>query len=247
MAGLPQWLATGALVVQLCSVGLAQTKPSGTIPLSTIVESVEKTHLEAHAKNPYQVVREYRLSGAHDSSSNSNVVAEITFMPPSKEQYRIEKSSGSSRGQQVVRHVLDHEVEASLNRNQARSALSRDNYDFEYLGEALLGGQPCYLLSLKPKRKEKELISGQAWVEKGSLIVRQVEGDLAKSPSWWLRKVHVKLAFGDMGGTIVETSMEAVADVRVVGPHTLTSHILDYRNAEEVASIAKSPTFSSHR
>jgi hypothetical protein len=35
----------------------------------------------------------------------------------------------------------------------------------------------------------------------------------------------------------MQTGMEALADVRIVGPHTLTSRILDYRTADQVASI----------
>ena len=35
----------------------------------------------------------------------------------------------------------------------------------------------------------------------------------------------------------MQTEMEAVADVRIVGPHTLTSRMLDYRTADQVASI----------
>jgi hypothetical protein len=115
--------------------------------------------------------------------------------------------------------------------------LNRDNYDFDYIGEAILGGQSCYVLALKPKRKEKELIAGQAWVDQHSFLVRHIEGELAKSPSWWLNKVRVKLGFEDRGGTWLQTEMEAVADVRIVGPHTLRSRILDYRTADQVASI----------
>ena len=152
----------------------------------------------------------------------------------------IEKSSGSARGRQVVRRVLDHEVEATSNVNRARSAVNRDNYDFNYIGEAILDGQPCYLLGVEPSRKEKDLISGNVWVDKHSFLVRQIEGELAKTPSWWLRKVRVKLTFAELNGTWLQTSMEAVADVRMVGPQTLTSRILDYRGADEVASTRTS-------
>jgi hypothetical protein len=46
----------------------------------------------------------------------------------------------------------------------------------------------------------------------------------------------MKLVFAELEGTWLQTSMEAVADVRIVGPHTLTSRILDYRGEGEVAS-----------
>jgi outer membrane lipoprotein-sorting protein len=185
-----RWMTTGASVVLFCCVIVAQrTAPSRTLQLNSIVEALEKTQA---AQFSYQEIREYRLSGPNNSKANSDVVVEVNFKPPASTNYRIQKASGSNRGQQVVRDVLDHEVEATSSGNQARIALSRNNYDFTYIGETVLDGQPCYLLGLKPKRKESELILGEAWIDKHSYFVRQIEGEVAKTPSWWLRRVRVK-------------------------------------------------------
>ena len=231
-------LAMGSLLWLLCGVGLAQQNASsGVLPVNSIIEAVEKKQSGLRPQLPYQVLREYRLFGANNSTSNSSVVAEVNFRPPTSKDYKIQKSSGSKRGEQVVRHLLDHEVEGASNRSQARTALTRDNYDFAYRGEVVLDGQPCYLLELKPKRKEKDLIAGEVWIDKHSFLVRRIEGEIAKTPSWWLKKVHLKLAFADFEGTWLQTSMEAVADVRIVGPHTLTSQILDYRSTDVVAAV----------
>jgi hypothetical protein len=230
-------MTTGASVALFCCVVVAQrTAPSRTQQLNSIVEALEKTQA---AQFSYQVIREYRLSGPNNSKANSDVVVEVNFKPPASTIYKIQKASGSSRGQQVVRDVLAHEVEATSSGNQARIALSRNNYDFTYIGETVLDGQPCYLLGLKPKRKENELILGEAWIDKHSSFVRQIEGEVAKTPSWWLRRVRVKLVFAELEGRWLETSMEAVADVRIAGPHTLTSRILDYRGENEVASTTR--------
>jgi hypothetical protein len=126
-------------------------------------------------------------------------------------------------------------VEVNSGSHNAEVALDRANYDFSDMGEAILDGQACYLLGLHPKRKDKGLIAGQAWVEKSSFVVRQIEGYLAKTPSWWLKTVRVKLTFADVKGTWLQTSIEAVADVRIAGPHTLTSRILDYQSADIIA------------
>ena len=81
-------------------------------------------------------------------------MAQVDFKPRSSKGYNIQKWSGSSRGKQTVQRVLDHEVEASKG-NQARTALTNDNYDFVLIGETVLDGEPCYVLGLKPKRKRK--------------------------------------------------------------------------------------------
>jgi hypothetical protein len=228
---------SGALTALFCSTGIAQqSAPSGTMPLGAIIQSIQNAQAAARPQASYQIIREYRLFGAKDSKADSQVVAEVNFTPPAFKGYRIQRSSGSSRGQQLVRRILDHEVEATSKDSKASSAISIENYSFTYIGEATLDGQPCYILGLKPKRKEEGLISGEVWVDKHSFFVRQIQGDVEKTPSWWLKKVHVKLVFADLEGIWVQTSMEAIADVRMVGAHTLTSRLLDYRREDEVAA-----------
>jgi hypothetical protein len=230
------WLMMGTSIALFCRLGAAQKSPDRvTIPLNSIVEALEKAQAGVRPRVSYQVIREYHLFGRSDPSANSEVVAEVNFRPPAGKDYRIQKSSGSNRGQQVVRRILDHEV-ATTEGDHARTALNRDNYDFNYMGEAILDGQTCYRLALKPKRKDKDLISGEAWVDPHTFLIRQIEGEVARTPSWWLKKVRVKIMFAVFEGTWLQTSMEATADVRIVGSHTLTSRTLDYRGADEVAS-----------
>ena len=235
----------GALIVLICSLGMAQEpSPSGPESLDAIIQAVQKAQAATRPHASYQVIREYHLFSVKDSKTDSQVVAEINFRPPSFRDYTIQRSSGSNRGPQIVRRILDREVKATSQDSRASSAISSDNYNFSYLGEATLEGQPCYVLALKPKRTDDNLISGQAWVDKHSFLIRQVQGEVEKTPSWWLKTVRIKLVFADLDGIWVQKSMEATADVRVVGAHTLTSRILDYRREHEVAatSFSGSPT-----
>jgi len=240
-------VVAGTVLLSLCGIaGAQESANSGRLALNLIVDAVEKAQSAIHPQFPYQVLREYRLSGRNSSTSNSNVVVEVNFRPPTSKDYRIQRSSGSKRGEQVVRNLLDHEVDTASSRSKTKTAITRENYDFAYIGDAVSDGQICYVLEIKPKRKEKDLIAGKAWIDKRSFLVRRIEGEISKTPSWWLKKVRVKLSFGDYEGTWLQSSMEAVADVRIVGLHTLTSQILDYRGTDEVAS-AQNQTHSSVR
>jgi hypothetical protein len=89
---------------------------------------------------------------------------------------------------------------------------------------------------LKPKRTDKNLILGKVWVDKHSFLVRQIAGESEKTISWWLKSVRIKVEFADLEGIWMQTRMEAVADVRIVGARILTSRILDYRKESEVAT-----------
>jgi len=232
-----QWAMNGALIVLLGSVGVAQQiGPVASMSLDEIVQSMQTAQAAIRTQTSYQVIREYRLLSAPDSKPDSEVVAEVNFRPPASKAYRIQRSEGSNRGQQLVRRILDHEVEASSMENKAGRAITRDNYSFAYIGEATLAGQPCYVLGLKPKRTDKNLILGKVWVDKHSFLVRQIDGEAEKTPSWWLKSVRIKVEFADLEGIWMQTRMEAVAEVRIVGTRTLTSRILDYRKQSEVAT-----------
>jgi Outer membrane lipoprotein-sorting protein len=232
-----RWVINGALIGLLCSIGIAQQTPSsGPMRLDAIIQSMQQAQAGVRPQASYQIIREYRLFGQKDSQANSEVVAEINFRPPASRAYTIQKSLGSNRGPQVVRRILEHEAELTSRENKGSSAISSDNYTFNYIGEATVDGQSCYVLGLKPKRAASDLIAGQAWVDQHSFLVRLVDGEVEKTPSWWLKRVHVKLAFADLEGMWMQTGMEAVADVRIVGAHTLTSRILDYRREAQVAA-----------
>ncbi len=218
-----------------CFAVSQQSGGAAALSITSIVQGMERSQLEARTQGPYQVIREYRLFGAKSSSANADVVAQVDVNVPTGPTYNIQKWSGSSRGREIVQRVLDHETERGKG-DHARTALTTDNYDFTLIRETALDGRPCYLIRLNPKRKEKDLILGTAWVDKRSLLILHIEGVTAKSPSWWLRNVRVTLSFGDLSGTWLQTSMEAVADVRLLGFHTLTSRILDYRGSDISAS-----------
>jgi len=234
------------MLALLCSVVAAQQSTTGKIPLETILQSMQKAQRGMNPQGSYQIIRDYRLFGAKTAQADSEVVAEVNFKPPSSEGYTIQKYSGSGRGQQLVRSVLDHEVELTSRGSKKDIAISRDNYTFQYIGEQTLDRHPCYVLGLTPRRADKDLISGQVWVDQHSFRIRQVEGDVEKTPSWWLRKVRLKLVFGELDGVWLQTAMEAVADVRIVGTHTLTSRILDYRRESEVAATPLPPSTLPH-
>jgi hypothetical protein len=227
-----------------CCFALAQQTAGTAVPsLSSLIQRIEESQTKVRAQTPYQVIREYSLFGMKSSSANAEVLAQVDFTPPTNKDYSIQKWSGSTRGKQIVQRVLDHETEASKG-NHARIAITTDNYDFVLIGDTVLEGRPCYVLGLKPKRKEQDLISGLAWVDKSSFSILRIEGEAAKTPSWWLKSVRIKMSFGDFSGAWLQTSMEAVADVRLLGFHTLKSRLLDYRGSDISASIKLAPTQS---
>jgi hypothetical protein len=101
-------LKMGLLSAMLCCFALAQeTTGSRALFLTSIIQEMEKAQTEVRPQPPYQVIREYWLFGANSSSADSVVVAAVDFTPPRRQNYNIQSWSGSSRGEQVVRRILD--------------------------------------------------------------------------------------------------------------------------------------------
>ncbi len=210
--------------------------------LNTVVAGVTATQVTNHERvRPYTVLREYRLSSEKQSDAESEVVAEVNFMPPGKKDYSIQNTVGNGRGEKVVRRVLDHEAEMAGEWTQ--TAITEANYTFELLGREPVAGQNCYILQLTPKRDSRDLLKGKAWVDPSTYQIVRIEGEPARTPSWWVKSVKIVLQFADVRGMWMQTSAHADADVRLFGRHTLESHDLDVRTADAVAQ-ARLPRFS---
>ncbi len=207
-----------------------------------IVARMEQAALENRAHyRPYVLTREYRMYGADEQETKAEVTAEISFVPPTRKDFRITEASGSSRGESVVRHILENEAKAAASGN-APGAITRDNYDFRLLGKESLEGRACYVLALMPKREDKALIAGKAWVDESSYMVRRIDGELAKMPSWWLKSVHITLDFDQVEGMWLQERTRAVADVRMFGRHLMTSEAVAIQAGNvEARNAARKP------
>jgi hypothetical protein len=233
-------------VAMLCGSSLAGTgtQADSEDPLAVIVPSMEKA--QADIRLPGQVVREYHVSTAKSISSDSAIVAEIDFAPQAH--YVIQKRYGSMRAEFVVKNVMQHELEMSVSEQKLQSAaITRRNYDFQFLGNDSLEGHQCYVLQLLPRRGQPELIRGRVWVDQQSFLIRRIEGDLAKSPSWWVKSAHVDIHFSDFRGMWLQTSWNAQADVRCFGAQELSSRVLDYAVVPAMVRNTRrsTPTFAA--
>ena len=104
------------------------------------------------------------------------------------------------------------------------------------LGEETLDGQRCFVLSMDPRREEKDLLRGKLWVDAETYNIRRVEGTPAKNPSWWLHDLHIFMSFAEVDGMWLRTFTHAVANVRFKGKYVMESRDLEYRFTRQTAS-----------
>jgi hypothetical protein len=202
--------------------------------LATIVQRIWDTQLENHARvKAYAVTREYKVFGAGASSPRTDVVATVNFLPPDIKSYDIEKSTGGM-GEKVIRHILDHEVDAA--RNSRLVMVDNENYEFEFSGEDSIAGRRCFVLKITPRHDRKELLRARIWVDANSYHLLRMEGEPAKSPSFWVKDIHVVLNFGEVSGMWLQTETNAFARLRFGGEYNIISHDLNYDVGQTVAA-----------
>ncbi len=211
---------------------LPQPPRATAADLQTIVIKMERAAtLSREQAYPYVLTRKFQIFARTEAQPYSQVVADVSFIPPASRSFQIVNRSGSSRGEGIVRRLLETESKAA---SSGDGELTRDNYDFVWLGETLLKGKRCYLLGLRAKRVDQRLLNGRVWVDADTYFIRRVEGAMAKLPSWWLRSVNVAISFASIGGMWMQSAMTAVAEVRIVGKRTFTSQAVSLRRRPDL-------------
>jgi hypothetical protein len=188
--------------------------------LNLILQRMEDIqHHDPAQSRPYEVTREYKVFRGYDKQPTSEVMAQINFVPPDMKTYKITQARGNSRGEKIVRELLDRETESA--KKGLGSEVNRTNYDFVFLRQEEFGLVPEYVLRIVPRRKDKYLLRGQIWVDASTFHIRRIEGVPAKSPSFWIKGIHITLQFAELGGMWVPISFDAIATVRFLGQYTL--------------------------
>jgi hypothetical protein len=201
--------------------------------LNLIMQSLERVEQQNPARfRPYEVTRQYKAFRADDKQPTAEVTAQISFTPPNRKTFRIIQASGNPRGAKIVRDILEQETDSA--RQGHNRDISRINYDFVFLRQEHFSLLPEYVLRIVPKRKERGLILGHIWVDAKTFRIRRIEGVLAKSPSIWIKDVHITLQFAEVNEMWIFVSIDAIATVRLLGRYTLAGLNVGARSVESI-------------
>jgi hypothetical protein len=187
--------------------------------LNSILDSLERTAAQNQASRPYEVTREYKIFHGDEPKPIADVTAQINFTPPDTKTFKITDVQGRPISKTIVSGILDQEV-ASAKSHQ--SDISRSNYDFVFLREENFGVVPEYVLHIIPKRKEKGLLLGDIWVDAKTYCIRQLIGIPLKTPSFWIKGVHLTVQFASVNGMWLPVSVDAFAKVRLLGIYSFS-------------------------
>jgi hypothetical protein len=134
--------------------------------------------------------------------------------------YRVVDEGGSDLiRRRVFRSMLENEEQIFANGDVARSSITTTNYD---LSPAPASEPGLVKLFARPKRKDVTLIDGAVYITDTDADLVRVEGRLAKSPSFWTRRVDVVKQYARVGGLRVPIRVESTAQIRFAGTSTMT-------------------------
>lgn len=238
--GIAVLLAFGCLTA-LSSQGLTGA-PAPAVP-AALSEYVAVEHFLAEIEKPPVASQARRRLEASSAKLNESAWMEaVTEYDPARGlTYSIVAQGGSERiRRRVLKAVLEAERDNSTREEWRKSNLSRANYEFDFGGHA---GNGMLRMQLTPRRRDSRLVLGSALLTAQSGHLVRVEGRLSKSPSFWVRSVHVSRTYSPIGGSMMPVAIESTADVRIAGMSTF-SMAYEYEMVDDHAINAASPAFA---
>ncbi len=194
----------------------------------------QETHLDR-----LSVIRTYKVENGKEKVIAEEVVV-VDYKAPKTETF----TSTSGNGSGFVRHhVFQRLMKNEKNRLQINkdpdSLINPDNYTLEAIGIDKIGSSDCSVVHLVPKRRERDLFEGKMWIDNQDFAVVKITGHLAKSPSFWVKRVDFVRDYQKIDGFWLLSREEAVSAVRMFGKETLSVDYDKYVvNGTESSSIS---------
>ena len=183
---------------------------------------------------------EYKGTGGEH---HAELEVRMVYTGPNKKQFTVESESGSKfLCEKVLRKLVEGEQEAAAKSNQMQMTLGPDNYNAALVGEEVVttAGGPVHtwVLQVTPKIDNKFTYRGKVWVSEDDYAVVKIQGEPAKSPSWWINHAAFESDYVRRAGVWLPEKNISSSHVRIGGEATLT---IEYGTYPVVTARALKP------
>ena len=221
MMNVSRWFHTaGLLLAAMFTLSASEPLPPSAGSDVTVPAVVQRfLQREEEPLTSYRVLR--RLE-AHNPRYKKHgwLEAWVTLDPIQGFSYEIVGEGGSSYVRsKVLRKTLAGEAETYATLRHGAAALVPANYTFTDRGK---GSDGLVAIGVEPRRKETVLVRGQILLTSDDADLVRVEGELAKSPSFWTRRVDIVRTYQRIGAVRVPVAMESTAKVVLAGESTFS-------------------------
>ena len=234
--------ATFIVVTVLMVEAKAQSDLENQTELTAPLEPLRPGVTESQLFAELDAHNELRKSGLHDYTArrtyqvvdlkgkvHAQEIGRMEFHAPDKKTFVVTSEPGSGIVRRMaLNQLISSEVEAAGGKEHHDSAISRENYSLDLLGEQQVGPYRCFVMQAVPKRKDKYLFEGKLWIDVEDYAVVRVEGHPAKKLSFWIERAVCVRQYQKIGGFWLPQRDETFVQVRLYGKKVLTIDHQDY-------------------
>lgn len=213
------------LVIALVVIALALID-AAAVETSQSTAAMERFLARPIVLHQYRAIRRLEASGG---GQRGWLDAHTEFTPESGMQYSViaEGGSGYVRGR-ILRSLLEQEQQLIASGRANGVALDRSNYQFTPESETAEG---FARVTLRPLRKERALIAGEILLTPKTGELVRAQGQLAKNPSFWTKRVDVVRLYARINDVPVPISLQSTAELRLFGRSSLRM-IYEYQEVD---------------
>lgn len=154
----------------------------------------------------------------------------------------VSEDGWKSANKRVLRQMIATEADSSQPGIRPKTRVTPENYTFRFVETKELEGRAAFVMEVVPKRADKTLFHGRIWVDAEDYALARVEGEPAKNPSFWTRKVEFVQEYGKEGAFWFPVQTTSVTDARVFGRTEVRIRYFDYKPASTTPPHSVDPS-----
>ena len=222
--------------ILLCAGRVLVAQVSTPTADEVVAQMNARDTLREAASGGYTGSREYLLEN-HLFQKRAQMRAHVTCDRTGTKHFEVISEDGwKSANKRVLRQMLASESDSSRPDARPRNRITADNYTFRMINTEVLDGRMAHVIEASPKREDKSLFRGRIWVDTEDYALARVEGEPAKTPSFWTRKVQFVEQYQKSGAYWFPMETTSVTEARIFGATDVSIRYFDYK------PVLESPT-----
>jgi hypothetical protein len=194
------------------------------------------------ASNGYTGHREYILENLR-FNKRAEMLVSVTCDRNGEKRFEVISEDGwKSANKRVLHQMVETESDSSRPQIRAKNRITSENYSFRMIETSPIEGRMAYVIEAIPKREDKSLFRGRIWVDTEDYALARVEGEPAKSPSFWTKSVHFAQQYHKSGPFWFPLSTASVTNARIFGATDVSIRYFDYRPASDLPNLTPDPS-----
>lgn len=237
-----QILASMLIAIPICAVAQESTVATPTAD-QVIANMFTRDSQRESVSGGYTGHREYVLENFMFHKRAQMLVSVNCDQSGSKNFQVISEDGWKSASKHVLRPMVETESDSSRPTTRPKNRITSDNYSFRLIETSPLDGRTTYVIEAIPKRQDKSLFRGRIWVDAEDYALARVEGEPAKNPSFWTKKVHFVQQYHKNGSLWFPLMTTSVTEARIFGKTDVSIRYFDYRPNSEKQTTLADPSF----